>query len=384
MKIAYVITRMDELGGPQIHLRDLATRLTPMGHQVHIISGTDGPILHDLTTRGLATCHVLPDMMRAIKPWREPLALYHLYRLLRQIRPDLVSCHSSKAGVLGRAAAFLGGYKCVFTVHGWAFTDNVPRLKRMLYRAIETLMSPFCARILTVSDYDRRIGQHAWVAPARKMVTVHNGMSDIQLPPRGAHTGPCRLIMVARFAEQKDHRLLIDALATLRHLDWQVDLVGNGDTSVVAEQIARLGLSDRVHVLGQRGNAEVTARLSASDIFLLITHWEGFPRSIIEAMRAGLPVIATSVAGVPEAVVDGVTGHLVPHGDAVAVADAITDLVQNHYKRLDLGQAGRARFEQYFTFDHMFAQTCQIYTVVTGLPIYPRAVDNQTQMPSAA
>jgi glycosyltransferase involved in cell wall biosynthesis len=382
MRIVYIITRMDELGGPQIHLRDLAARLKPYGHDIHVVSGTAGDLTDFLTHHSLATCHIIPGITRAISPWREPLALYYLYTLLRQIRPDLVSCHSSKAGVLGRMAAFLAGCKCIFTVHGWAFTENVPGVRRFLYRVIETMMSPFCARILTVSEYDRQLGIRARIAAPHKLVTVHNGMPDVAEFTQINHVGSCRLVMVARFAEQKDHRLLVDALAMLKHLSWTIELIGNGDTSVITQQVQSLGLQDRVHILGQR--SDVKDRLAAANVFLLITHWEGFPRSIIEAMRASLPVIATDVAGVSEAVVDGETGFLVPHGDRDALVQALTTCVQNKNRCAAMGHAGRMRYEQAFTFEHMFQKTAEVYTAVTGLPIYPEPVDNHVKTYAAA
>lgn len=373
MRIAYVITRMDEFGGPQIHVRDFCRRLQSLGHSPYVIAGSAGSITDELQSQGIP-CTIIPEMTRAIGLKREIAALFRLRDTLKQIKPDLVSCHSSKAGVIGRLAAWLAGYPAIFTVHGWAFTENVRPWPRRMYQVIEWLMGRFCARIITVSDYDRELGLNAHIAAPEKLITVHNGMPDYPRNRVPAPDARVRMIMVARFAEQKDYHTLVAAMAGLRHLPCSLSLVGNGDASAVQAQIDQAQLNDHVQILGQR--ADVNDLLNAADIFLLITHWEGFPRSIVEAMRSGLPTIATAVAGVPESVTHGKTGLLVAHQDAMGVAAAITQLVTNAPLRESMGQAARARYEQEFTFEHMFRQTTALYQQVTGLPIYPLAVDN--------
>lgn len=368
MKIAYVITRMDEFGGPQIHVRDFARRLKAMNHTPYVIAGSSGAITDALTQEGIS-CTIIPDMTRAIGGIREIRAFLRLRATLKKIRPDIVSCHSSKAGVVGRLAAASLGLPVIFTVHGWAFTENVSPRARFIYRTIEKFMGRFCERIITVSEYDRKLGLEAHIAAADKIVTVHNGMLDYPVTPNAPTLGPIRLIMVARFAPQKDHATLISALDQIRGLPWTLRLAGNGDPSSVQEQINALGLQDKIEILGQR--ADIGDLLNGSDIFLLITHWEGFPRSIVEAMRAGLPTIATSVAGVPESVIPNETGLLVPHKDVSAVAAALRHLIEHPEERERMGRQARAHYERAFTFDHMFHATIRVYEQAIGKPLLP-------------
>jgi glycosyltransferase involved in cell wall biosynthesis len=382
MKIVYVITRMDELGGPQIHIRDFAGRMQDLGHAVTVVSGTDGPLLQGLRDRNI-DCHVIPEMTRAIGFLREFWAIVKLKQMLRIIRPDVVSCHSSKAGVIGRMAGKWAGCRTIFTVHGWAFTENIPFVPRLIYRIVETVMGHFFTdKIITVSDYDRTLGLNAWVAPAAKIITVHNGMKETRHAPIPALDQTVRMIMVARFAPQKDQALLVDALSECIDLPWHLRLVGNGPSQTVQDQINRLGVQDRITILGQR--SDVDALLAESDVFCLITHWEGFPRSIIEAMRAGLPVIATSVAGVPEAVKHDVTGLLVPHGDRAALVQVLRDMIQDPARRRGFGQAGRQKYDQYFTFETMFQNTVRIYEQVTGMVFHMTPVDNAVEKRNVA
>ncbi len=366
MKIAYIITRMDEFGGPQIHVRDFARRLKALGHTPDVIAGSSGPIT-DALMRDHISCTIIPDLTRSIGVLREIRAFLRVRARLKEIRPNLVSCHSSKAGVVGRLAAASLGIPVIFTVHGWAFTENVSPRARFFYRAIEKIMGYFSTRIITVSDYDRDLGLEARVAPADRIVTVHNGMLDYPVTRVETQAGPVRLIMVARFAPQKDHATLISALDQIRDLPWTLRLAGNGDSSAIKEQIIQLGFQDKIEILGQR--ADIGDLLNTSDIFVLTTHWEGFPRSIVEAMRAGLPTVATAVAGVPESVIPNETGLLVPHQDVGAVATALRHLIAHKEQREQMGRHARAHYERAFTFDHMFQATVRVYEQATGQPL---------------
>jgi glycosyltransferase involved in cell wall biosynthesis len=249
----------------------------------------------------------------------------------------------------------------VFTVHGWAFTPGVPPLQAALYRQVERLVGPLASRIITVSEYDRRLGLAARVAPEDRLVTVHNGMPDV--PPElraDPARSPARLVMVARYGAQKDHPTLLRALADLRQHPWELDLIGDGPSMGQTEALAtELGLAGRVRFLGQR--TDVDRILAAAQVSLLVTNWEGFPLSILEAMRAGLPVVASSVGGVAESVRDGESGYLIPRADVPHLRDRIERLLTDPALRARLGAAGRARFVRDFTLSASVARTLGVY-----------------------
>jgi glycosyltransferase involved in cell wall biosynthesis len=166
--------------------------------------------------------------------------------------------------------------------------------------------------------------------------------------------------MVARFGAQKDHPTLFRALAGLLDFPWQVDLIGEGPLLGEMQSLASsLGIADRVHFLGQR--MDVDQILSRAQGCLLVTNWEGFPLSILEAMRAGLPVVASAVGGIGESVVDGETGYLTPRGDAEVLRDRIGRLLSAPATRIHLGANGRLRYERQFTLDHSVAKTLAVY-----------------------
>lgn len=362
MRIAYLLTCADQVGGASIHVVSLAEALQDEGQRPIVLVGGHGPFTDLLQGKGIPF-HSLPNLTRTISPLKDALAVKVIVDQLRELKPDLLSTHNSKAGVLGRVAGRLTQIPTLFTAHGWAFSEGVGR-KRWVYRQIERRVAPLTAAIVTVSEYDRGLALEAGIGPPDRIVCIHNGMPDVEPNCRGDPSRePPRLIMVARFAPQKDHETLLKALNGLRDRPWTLDLIGDGPTRQKIEaKVVSLGLADRVRILGYVD--DVDRRLSEAQAFILTSHWEGLPRSIIEAMRAGLPVVASNIAGIPEQVVDGVTGYLVPRGDDRMLRNRLENILQNPSLRGQLGAAGRRRYEHLFTFERMFDETTCTYNRV--------------------
>ncbi|HEX6616559.1 MAG TPA: glycosyltransferase family 4 protein [Gemmatimonadales bacterium] len=365
MRIAYLITRADPIGGAQIHVRDLAGAARRLGHSATVITSGSGPFLDELRNQGTPTI-LLRHLGVPIRPLRDVRAYHEIRATLEELRPDLIAAHSSKAGTLGRLVGRSLGVPVVFTVHGWAFTPGVPGLSAWMYRRIERAVAPLASRIITVSEFDRRLALEARIAPPDRVAAVHNGMADVPPSLRAEPGGaPPRLVMVARFGDQKDHPTLLRALAGLREQPWQLDLVGEGALLAQTRALAEsLGLADRVRFLGQR--MDVDRILARSQVALLVSNWEGFPLSILEAMRAGLPVVASEVGGVAEAIRDGESGYLVPRADVAQLRDRIGRLLRSPELRSRLGAGGRAVFEQEFTLARCVARTLAVYAEAIG------------------
>lgn len=369
LRLVYLITS-SEPGGAQVHVRDLAVALLRAGHEPVVLVGGrgrgktgPGDLVEELRAAGVPV-QLLRHLVRPLHPRHDLLALREIRTALARLRPDLLSTHSSKAGWLGRLAGRWCRLPTLFTAHGWAFTEGVPLPGRALYLWAERLVAPLAARIVTVSDYDRELALRLGVGRPGQVVTIHNGMPDVPPSLRAApQRHPPRIVMVARFSRQKDQPALLRALAGLSHLDWSLDLIGDGPERPQAERLTReLRLESRVRFLGTR--RDVSECLAAAQLFVLTSNWEGLPRSIIEAQRAGLPVVATRVGGVPELVVHGETGLLVPHGDIAALRAALASLLQAAPLRLRLGESGRRRYEARFTFERMLRETLGLYKAV--------------------
>jgi glycosyltransferase involved in cell wall biosynthesis len=367
MRIAYVVTRADEIGGAQAHVRDLASAMHGAGHEVTVLAGMEGALFDQLAERKVPF-QLVPDLVRPIAFRRDVAAVRQLKALIRALRPDVITTHSSKAGWLGRLAARQLRIPVIFTAHGWAFTEGVPRAQRSVYAMAERLMSPLADQIITVSSYDRELALEHRIAPADKITCIHNGVRDLLEPGAALRTpapGPVRIAMLGRFVAQKDHASLLKALATLRPEEWLLDLAGDGPGQAGIEALAaELGVAHRVRFLGH--SDDIAGLLRRSDVLALISHWEGLPYSILEAMSLGLPVIASDVGGVSEAVVDGESGRLVPRGDVAGLQAALAELISHPELRRRLGTAGRRRYEAAFRFERMFSDTLALYERVAA------------------
>lgn len=363
MNIALMVTRADPVGGAQIHVRDLALAARERGHAPVIITSGSGHFIEDLRAEQIPVI-VLQHLAAPISPLRDVRALWEVDTTLRRLRPDLVAAHSSKAGILARLVGRRLRIPVIFTVHGWSFTPGIAPLQASIYRGIERLVAPLSSKIITVSEFDRQLALKARIAPADRVVTVYNGIPDVASARRAAPAHePVRLVMVARFEPQKDHETLLQALAGLADRLWELDLIGDGPLRSQMEDLtASLRLSTKVRFLGHR--TDVDRCLAEAQISVLATNWEGFPLTILEAMRAGLPVVASSVGGVGEAVRDEQSGYLVPRGDAIQLRDRIVRLLSSPGLRAIMGAHGRMVWEQNFTHALMVERTLGIYRQV--------------------
>jgi glycosyltransferase involved in cell wall biosynthesis len=363
MKIAFIITRSDDIGGAQIHVRDLSTALRAAGHDAVVVAGTNGVLADDLRAHGVPY-YSLRHLAREVGPLQDIRGFSELRETLREIQPDIISTHSTKAGFIGRIAGKTLGIPTLFTAHGWGFTDGRPPLQAFAFWAVERTTAAWAARIITVCESDRTAAVRARVTSSDRLVTIHNAMPDIDETLRARPgNSPAQLVMVARLSRWKDQPTLLHALSGLKDLDWQLEFVGDGPLRGQLEELAQnLGLTSRVTFLGFR--RDVPERMAEAQVFLLISKWEGFPRSILEAMRAGLPVVASDVGGVRESVVDGTTGFVIPPGDAVRLRECLRKLITCPELRVSMGEAGRTRYEEKFTFDRLVERTTKVYESV--------------------
>lgn len=364
MKILFIVTRADTIGGVQVHVRDMSRALIKEGHEAIVLTGAEGLLTKSLASLGIPF-YLCPSLQRAIHPLRDLLALQSIYQTIGRLKPDIVSTHSSKSGILGRLACWFQGVPCLFTAHGWAFTEGVPETEKRIYGLLERLFAPLAKRIVCVSEHDVSIAIANGIS-AKRLLCIHNGMPDIPShlraqPGSSGKDGLVHLVMVARFDNQKDHATLLQACSELPML--HLDLIGDGPNLENMQTLAlKLGIADRVSFLGFRD--DVGEMMSKAHLFGLISHWEGFPRSTLEAMRAGLPVIVSNAGGSAEAVLDGVTGFTVQRGDIIGLREKLRILVEDRALRQAMGQAARERYESEFTFDHMFKKNIALYNEV--------------------
>ena len=359
MKILYVITR-SELGGAQAvvltYLQALRTHAN-----LALATGEEGFLADEARAVGVPV-FVLPDLVAPIAPRLDCRALRALYKLIREYQPDLVHAHSSKAGLLARLAARMAGVPSVYTAHGFAFTGNARLLRKAIAIPSEWLGARLGDSLIAVSAYDGALGARYRILARNQVNVVHNGLPDVSFRARPAEGAPVNIIMVARFAPPKDHAFVLRSLAGM-HCDFKLWFVGEGPTAPqVRAEAVRLGLGDRVVFLGAR--SDVPELLSKAHIFVLASDYEGLPISILEAMRTGLPVVASEVGGVPECVHQDHTGFLVPRSDVNTLRKSLRRLIASPILRERMGQAGRKLFQEQFTAARMIRETLSIYEAV--------------------
>ena len=356
MKILYLITRA-ERGGGQIHLLDLVRGFAGK-IDTAVGVGEEGYLVDECRALGIPV-HVISSMVQPIHPIKDLRALFETMGVIRAVRPDLVHVHTSKAAFLGRLAAALMGVPVVFTAHTWSFAEGIRSNQRYVSLPLERLAARGRQRIINVSDANRRLAIDNKVGRSEQHTTIWNGVAETPWKANPAEIPP-RIIMVARFAPQKNQSLLLRALSLIKNQDYRLDLVGDGPLRLEVENEAKsLGISDRVRFLGDR--SDVPELLAAAQLFVLSTNWEGLPYSIIEAMRAKLPVICTDVGGIRESVVDGTTGYLVERGNLGQLQDKLTILLSDATLRVRMGAAGRDYYEQHFTIEAMLEKTHSVY-----------------------
>jgi glycosyltransferase involved in cell wall biosynthesis len=360
MRIAYVVTRADSVGGATIHVLEMARAMVQRGHAVAVFVGGEGPAGKRLAESG-ALVHSLRHLRRSVRPHRDLRAFLELTSALRDFQPDLVSTHTAKAGWVGRAACLRLGIPAIYTPHGLPVGDRMPGPQSLLFQAAERVAGRWSRAVICVCEQERRLALAYSIAPPDRLLVVLNGVREIPVELR-AHpeTSPVRIVSVARFEAPKDHATLLRALAQLPDLDWELELVGDGPLEPACRALAAaLGIAGRVRFPGY--TPVVAEALGRAQIFALSSRSEALPRSVLEAMRAGLPVVATQVGGVPELVDNGVNGMLVPRGDTGALTAALAGLIPDAARRLQLGTAARLSYEGRFRLEYMIEKTAALY-----------------------
>ena len=339
-----ILITLAEAGGAQTSVSLLLPGLTDE-FDVTIAAHGLGPLRDAAQATGVPFVD-LEHMRRAIRPWQDALALLELVRLCRRLRPDIVHAHSSKAGALGRLAAALACVPVrIFTVHGWSFAAY-GGLPGRLYLWVERRLRRLTTAVVCVAAASRDVGVAAGACRAERTFVIHNAVDVTAFAAPAPHEGVPRVVSIGRFAFPKDFATLVEALAATR-VDYRAVFVGDGPLlQGLAATIRERGLTEKIDLPGNR--IDVPDMLASADLFVLSTRSEGFPVSILEAMAAGLPVVATDVGGVAESVVDGETGLLVPSGDSGALASALDRLLSDSGLRRRLGTAGRERAHRHF------------------------------------
>jgi glycosyltransferase involved in cell wall biosynthesis len=378
MRIVHVITRLI-LGGAQENTLLTVDELHHRYHdQVTLITGPaegpEGDLFDRAAQRGL-TVEVMPELVRPIRPWVDWNAYRRLRAALRRLKPEVVHTHSSKAGIVGRAAAWHEGVPAiVHTIHGMPFGPFETPLRNRLYIALETWAARRAHAIVSVCDAMTAQALAAGVGRPEQFLTVYSGMdADAFLEPRrsredvrrelGLTRDDVAFATVARLFELKGHDDIIAVARDVLASNPSVKFVWIGDgilrNRLIAE-LERLGIRQSFILTGLVPPDRIPELLSAVDAVIHPSLREGLARVLPQALLVGRPVISYDVDGAREVVIPE-TGILLEPRDLGGLKKAILDLAAAPLTRAAMGQEGRRRFADQFRHETMARELRSLY-----------------------
>ena len=358
MKILQVIT-LAECGGAQMHLLELLEGLKPE-FEFLVLLGSEGFLSEKLKELKIPF-EICPNLIRKISPLHDLKALFEIIKVIQKYQPNLIHCHSSKAGILGRMAAFFCQIPSIFTAHGWAFHPEISFLARNMALISEVFCSWLCQKIICVSQFDHQLALETKFIARNKLITIRNGIQNKPINKISKQKNQIDILMISRFAKPKRPDLLITAFKNiLPKTNKQIGLLLAGDGPERAKNealVEKYKLQNNIKFLGEVVPADKV--LQSADIFALISDREGLPISLLEAMRAELPLIASDVGGIKEIIQENTNGYLI-HSLA-KLEEKLLDLIEDENKRKIFGQNSRKYFLEQFKAEIMLKKIKNIY-----------------------
>ncbi len=376
VRVLHIITRLI-VGGAQENTILTASMLDRSRWAVDLLSGpqtgSEGSLIEEVRERGIPL-RLEPTLVRHINPLRDLPALVRLARFIRHGRYQIVHTHSSKAGILGRWAARLAGAPIVVhTVHGWGFHDHLSPLARRALITLERWTAPLTDALVVVAERDMEKGLRAGIGRPGQYHLIRSGIPVEEFTLAGIDGGAVReelglprhvpvLGNVGRFSAQKNPLDWVRVAGRVaRELpDCHFLLVGDGpQRAQVEKSLAQQDLSRRTVLAGLR--RDVPEMMAAMDVFLMTSLWEGLPRVIPQAMAMHIPVVATNVDGVVEAVDHGQSGYLCEPDDLEGLAAHCLALLRDPALRQTMGWQNREKSVREFDLPRMIARLADLY-----------------------
>lgn len=278
---------------------------------------------------------------------------------IRRLRPDIVHLHSSYAGALARPLLGVGRPRIVYCPHGWAFAMETPKWKKYVYAAIERVLAISTDVILVNSQAEHDVAM-GFGLPPQKIRVVRNGIAWARLARRDKATGPLRVGFIGRHDRQKGLDILLDTIGRVPIPNLHFEIVG--ESVVERDGCGRAAPLPNVTFHGWMTRARTLEMLNSLDAVVMPSRWDAAPMLAIEAMRAGVPLIASNRGGLPEIVQHGVGGYIFDLSDPTALAVILQGLERSGLERL--GRRARARWEREYVADRMNQLTCEAYEQV--------------------
>ena len=379
-KILIVITKSN-FGGAQRYVYDLATSLPNNAFEVVVVFGQGGELEEKLKSAGIRTIKI-NSLQRDVNFLKDFSVLFELIKIFKTEKPDVVHLNSSKIGGVGALAGRLSGvHKIIFTAHAWAFNENRSLPSRAVIAFIQWLTVVLCHKTIAVSQKTAdQILKFPFISK-NKVKVIYNGVGEIAFLEKGqAREIVCKdavkytnwIGTISELHNNKGLDIAIDAFASVSktHTDTAFVIIGAGEEKEnLNKKINELGLTDRVFLAGFITDAK--NYLKAFDIFTLTSRTEALPYAISEAGLADLPVIASSVGGIPEIIPSAEYSILIPtqktsgknaeKETAQKIAEAMETLLNQPEQAKTLGQNLHNRIISNFSVTKMHQETFDLY-----------------------
>lgn len=387
-KICFIITRL-VAGGAQKVVLDLIHSLSKESQNIYLISGPEtgreGSFWH-LAHKILPDNKILkcPYLVRNVNPFKDIRAYFWLKRKMRKLEIDIVHTHTSKAGVIGRLAAYsLNTPVIIHSTHGLIYNvdANIPgvkgRIAISIFKRLEIFVGKFTSHLITLSENETGDAIKLKLINSSAVSAVSNGIlldsfSKIKREPNSWKSRHVRLGIAGRLNAEKGHDILIRAVRNLCEKFPGISLKIAGDGPLLKDLqslVNECGLSENVIFCGFL--EDMAAFLEEIDIFVLSSHYEGFGIVLVEAMAAGLPIVATDVGGVREVLNDGQNSIIVPSGSEGELTLGIEYFLQNPSIAYDYGRHGREAAIKKYSLSKMVDAHRDIYN-----SFYTKKVDH--------
>ncbi|MBL7155302.1 MAG: glycosyltransferase family 4 protein [Candidatus Portnoybacteria bacterium] len=367
--ILYIITK-SVWGGAAKYVYDLATNLSDE-FEINIAAGGQGKFAQKIKKANLPYFEI-KNFQRWVNIFKDLLAGFEILFLLFKLKPDIIHVNSSKAGgLVGKAIWYYKLFSrrkacLIFTVHGWAFNEDRPGWQIGLIKLFSKLTALFYDKIICVSEYDRKTALKNSIAPADKLITIHNGIDaeSISFLPREEAQkkllGKASPLVVGTIAEWTKNKGLLYLLEAAKTIPANFILIGSGenpDKEKLERYIKRHNLKN-IYLREWIDNA--ASYLKAFDIFILPSVKEGLPYTILEAMTAEVPVIATKVGGIPEMIKNN-AGILIQSKNSQQLAEKIIYLINNPEIAQEMTQRAKEKVVKEFSLEKMLKKTKRLY-----------------------
>jgi glycosyltransferase involved in cell wall biosynthesis len=378
MRIVHFITRLIIGGAQENTLLTVEDQHRDYGDEVTLITGPglgpEGSLEERAKAFGL-DMRILTELRRNIAPWKDWASYRQLVGMLRDIKPDIVHTHSSKAGIMGRAAAWKLKIPAVHTIHGASFHPYQNAMLNRVYITLERWAANRCERLISVADAMTAHYLTANVGRPEQYITIHSGMEvePFLSPPKppeivrrelGFQPEDIVVGKVARLFHLKGHEDVIAAAKTVCVENPKVKFLFVGD-GILREpferEISEAGLTNRFVFTGLVPPGQVPELLGAMDIVVHASLREGLARVLPQALISGKPIITYDVDGAREVAIPGETGYLLPPRDVPGMIAALRELATDAQLRERLGQTGRARFTEQFRHQTMTRRLREVY-----------------------